>query len=77
MRGEAQPPVPCVVGGVGRLQVGRGAVDVYCKAGDIYLTNHQCWHRGAPNLSQRTRYILQVQYAARWADRRFNVGKMG
>jgi hypothetical protein len=55
---------------------GRGAVDVYCKAGDIYLTNHKCWHRGAPNVSQRTRYILQAQYAARWADHRFNIGKV-
>lgn len=50
---------------------GRPAANVYCKAGDAYLTNHQCWHRGAPNLSQRTRYILQIQYAMRWADRRF------
>jgi hypothetical protein len=50
---------------------GRGPVSMLCKAGDIYLTNHQCWHRGAPNLSDRTRYVLQVQYAARWADRRF------
>jgi hypothetical protein len=50
---------------------GRGPVSVFCKAGDIYLTNHQCWHRGAPNLSDRTRYIMQVQYAQRWADRRF------
>jgi ectoine hydroxylase-related dioxygenase (phytanoyl-CoA dioxygenase family) len=50
---------------------GRGAVDVLCRAGDIYLTNHQCWHRGAPNISDRIRYVLQVQYAARWADRRF------
>jgi ectoine hydroxylase-related dioxygenase (phytanoyl-CoA dioxygenase family) len=50
---------------------GRGAQSVLCKAGDIYLTNHQCWHRGAPNTSDRTRYIMQVQYARRWADRRF------
>jgi hypothetical protein len=50
---------------------GRGPVPVFCKAGDIYLTNHQCWHRGAPNTSDRIRYVLQVQYAARWADRRF------
>lgn len=49
----------------------RGPVDVLCKAGDIYLTNHQCWHRGAPNLSDRVRYIMQVQYAQAWADRRF------
>lgn len=50
---------------------GRGPVNVLCKAGDIYLTNHQCWHRGGPNTSERTRYVLQLQYARRWADRRF------
>jgi ectoine hydroxylase-related dioxygenase (phytanoyl-CoA dioxygenase family) len=50
---------------------GRGPVAVYCQAGDAYLTNHQCWHRGAPNLSQTTRYLIQLQYATRWADRRF------
>lgn len=50
---------------------GRGAESILCKAGDIYLTNHQCWHRGAPNLSDRTRYIMQLQYAQRWADARF------
>jgi ectoine hydroxylase-related dioxygenase (phytanoyl-CoA dioxygenase family) len=50
---------------------GQGPRAVLCKAGDIYLTNHQCWHRGAPNLSDRTRYIMQVQYAQRWADARF------
>jgi hypothetical protein len=50
---------------------GRGPVNILCKTGDIYLTNHQCWHRGAPNVSDRIRYVLQVQYATRWADRRF------
>lgn len=50
---------------------GRGPQSVFCKAGDIYLTNHQCWHRGAPNLSDRVRYIMQIQYAQGWADRRF------
>lgn len=50
---------------------GREAVSVCCQAGDVYLTNHQCWHRGAPNLSDQTRYVLQLQYATRWADRRF------
>jgi ectoine hydroxylase-related dioxygenase (phytanoyl-CoA dioxygenase family) len=50
---------------------GRGPKSVFCKAGDIYLTNHQCWHRGAPNLSERVRYIMQIQYAQAWADRRF------
>ncbi len=42
-----------------------------CKAGDIYLFNHQTWHRGAPNTSERTRYVLQIQYAKRWANARF------
>jgi hypothetical protein len=50
---------------------GRGPVSVFCKAGDIYLQNNQCWHRGAPNRSTRMRYVLQSQYAARWAFRRF------
>lgn len=50
---------------------GRGPQSVFCKAGDIYLTNHQTWHRGAPNLSDRVRYIMQIQYAKGWADRRF------
>lgn len=50
---------------------GRGPVSVYCRAGDIYFTNHQAWHRGAPNTSDRIRYVMQLQYAARWADSRF------
>lgn len=50
---------------------GRGPVSVFCKAGDIYLQNNQCWHRGAPHSSSRLRYILQSQYAARWAFTRF------
>jgi ectoine hydroxylase-related dioxygenase (phytanoyl-CoA dioxygenase family) len=50
---------------------GRGPVSILCKAGDIYLTNHQCWHRGSPNLSNRTRYLMQLQYARHWADKRF------
>ena len=36
---------------------------VYCRAGDIYLFNHQTWHRGRPNTSTRTRYLMQLQYA--------------
>jgi ectoine hydroxylase-related dioxygenase (phytanoyl-CoA dioxygenase family) len=50
---------------------GRGPASVLCKAGDVYLFNHQCWHRGAPNVSTHTRYLMQIQYAQRWADRRF------
>ena len=50
---------------------GQGPKSVYCKAGDIYFTNHQAWHRGAPNTSERIRYVMQLQYAQRWADSRF------
>jgi Phytanoyl-CoA dioxygenase (PhyH) len=50
---------------------GQGPVDVLCKAGDIYFTNHQTWHRGSPNVSNTTRYVMQLQFAQRWADARF------
>jgi len=42
---------------------GRGSEAILCKAGDAYLFNHQIWHRGRPNQSERTRYVLQLQYA--------------
>jgi ectoine hydroxylase-related dioxygenase (phytanoyl-CoA dioxygenase family) len=42
---------------------GRGAEPVLCQAGDIYIFNHQLWHRGSPNTGQRTRYLMQLQYA--------------
>jgi hypothetical protein len=51
---------------------GRGPVSVLCRAGDMYLLNPQCWHRGAPNRSNRTRYIFNIQYAVRWAAARFH-----
>ena len=52
---------------------GNKPVSILCKAGDIYLQDPQCWHRGAPNLSNKTRYIIQSQYAAYWAYWRFNL----
>jgi len=52
---------------------GNGPVSVFCKAGDIYLQDPMCWHRGAPNTSDRTRYLFQSQYAAYWAYQRFNL----
>lgn len=52
---------------------GREPISIFCKAGDIYLQDPQCWHRGGPNRSERTRYILQSQYAARWAYTRFGL----
>jgi hypothetical protein len=52
---------------------GKGPVSILCKAGDIYFQDPMCWHRGAPNKSDRTRYIFQSQYATRWAYARFNL----
>ena len=52
---------------------GKGPVSVFCKAGDIYLQDPMCWHRGAPNTSDRTRYLFQSQYAVRWAYTRFGL----
>jgi ectoine hydroxylase-related dioxygenase (phytanoyl-CoA dioxygenase family) len=43
---------------------GRGPVPVFCKAG-------QCWHRGAPNTSTRTRYLFQLSYGMRYVSQRF------
>ncbi|MCX6943298.1 MAG: phytanoyl-CoA dioxygenase family protein [Opitutales bacterium] len=54
--GRIPPPVDPVF-------EGRGAVPVLCRAGDIYLFNHQVWHRGRPNTGTRTRYLMQLQYA--------------
>lgn len=50
---------------------GRGPVSIFCKAGDIYLQNNQCWHRGGPHRAERTRYLMQTQYAMQWAHTRF------
>ena len=50
---------------------GNEPVSLFCKAGDIYIQDPQCWHRGAPNTSDRTRYIMQSQYAISWAWIRF------
>ena len=49
---------------------GNGGVPIFCNAGDIYLHNGQCWHRGAPNTSDRTRYLLQLAYSKRWVSQR-------
>ena len=51
---------------------GRGPESIFCKVGDFYLHDPQCWHRGAPNDSDRVRYLLQSQYGAHWGFPRFN-----
>lgn len=50
---------------------GKGPVSIHCKAGDIYLQHSQVWHRGAPNTSTRTRYLLQQAYSMRFISQRF------
>ncbi|MEV7545590.1 phytanoyl-CoA dioxygenase family protein [Streptomyces sp. NPDC089915] len=41
------------------------------RAGDVYLVNSQTWHRGAPNRSGRTRYVLTTAYGRRFISQRF------
>ena len=50
---------------------GQEPVSILCRAGDIYLHNGQCWHRGAPNTSNQTRYLFQLTYGKRWVAQRF------
>lgn len=49
----------------------RKPVSIPCKAGDVYLQHSQVWHRGAPNTSDRTRYLYQLSYARRVIAQRF------
>ncbi|MDA0989170.1 MAG: phytanoyl-CoA dioxygenase family protein [Verrucomicrobia bacterium] len=53
---------------------GRGPLSILCRAGDAYVFNHQVWHRGGPNRSGRTRYLMQNQYGQAWLFRRFGAG---
>lgn len=41
---------------------GQGVTPIFAQAGDIYLFNHQTWHRGRPNTGTKTRYLMQLQY---------------
>jgi hypothetical protein len=50
---------------------GSGPRSVHVEAGTLYLQHPQVWHRGAPNTSTRTRYLLQYAYARRFIAQRF------
>jgi ectoine hydroxylase-related dioxygenase (phytanoyl-CoA dioxygenase family) len=50
---------------------GRGPVSICVKAGDGYLQHPQVWHRGAPNTSDRTRYISGMAWGRRFVAQRF------
>ena len=40
-------------------------------AGSVIMFNNQVWHRGAPNTSDRTRYITQISYARRLVGHKY------
>ena len=41
-------------------------------AGSVTMFNCQVWHRGAPNTSDRTRYMTQVSYARRIVGHKYH-----
>jgi ectoine hydroxylase-related dioxygenase (phytanoyl-CoA dioxygenase family) len=51
---------------------GQGPIPMLCRAGDVYLFNHQLWHRGMINRSDRRRYLMQNQYCKAWGIYRFS-----
>lgn len=50
---------------------GRHEQAIMCRAGDGLLFRSEVWHRGTPNTSQQTRYLLQVHYACRMITQKF------
>ena len=47
------------------------AKSIIVNAGDVALQHAQVWHRGAPVLSDKTRYVLQYSYGKRCFAQRF------
>lgn len=50
---------------------GRGPRSILCRAGDVYLQHPMVWHRGAPNTSDRRRYLLQINMGQRMMAQKF------
>ena len=50
---------------------GQGPKSLLMKAGDLYLLSSQTWHRGAPNTSDRVRYLFHQVYGQRFVAQRF------
>jgi len=50
---------------------GTGPISLFARAGDAYMFNNQIWHRGAPNASNRTRFMAGVTYSKRFISQRF------
>lgn len=51
---------------------GVDAVPVLCQAGDVLFFRSELWHRGSANVSDRTRYLLQVHYSHRKIAQKFS-----
>ncbi len=45
--------------------------DCIVQAGDAVVFRSEVWHRGTPNTSDETRYLLQVHYAQRMITQKF------
>lgn len=41
------------------------------KAGTCVIVNNQTWHRGAPNASNKDRYVTQISYAKRLVGHKY------
>lgn len=50
---------------------GREMENCMVKAGDAVVFRSEVWHRGTPNTSKETRYLLQVHYAQRMITQKF------
>ncbi len=45
---------------------------VLCKAGDVLVFRSEVWHSGSRNLTDQTRYLIQVHYSHRTISQRFS-----
>lgn len=50
---------------------GREPFSAVLKAGDLVMYSNQCWHRGAPNQTDRQRLSVVPSYARRFVAQRF------
>jgi len=60
-KGDGEPPT----------FLGHAPVAMTCKAGDCVIYSNQVWHRGRPNLTDRTRMSVVPSYARRFVAQRF------
>ena len=44
---------------------------ILCRAGEVVIFRSEVWHRGTPNISGKTRYLLQVHYAKRMITQKY------